>query len=109
MRNAFGFTPITDVPVVLTFNADFVTSIVRKDGTNWPDGTVIKFRFDDPSNTVWPATITGPTASWSVDKPDVISLLESKLRDLNAELLYTDGTGLDLVWYLCETKRYGSA
>lgn len=75
----FGLVPEIGV-VALTRYGDFVTEIKTEDGVPWPDEARWEFRFlpDGSDWVIWPATISGDTASFAVDKADVASLLASK-------------------------------
>lgn len=81
--------------VTLIRGGDFVTSLVRTDGDDWPDTAGAHLDFDDDDATSWVATVAGPAISWAVDKVDVAALIERSPQ--NARLFYIDGD-TDLVW-----------
>lgn len=92
----FGFIPEPGT-MFLSQYSDFVSEIVSETGS-WPDNASIEFRYL-PNNittwTVWPATITGATASWDVDAATVAALLASGVTQYR--LFYTVGA-TELEW-----------
>ncbi|MEQ7847712.1 LtfC-like domain-containing protein [Nocardioides kribbensis] len=81
-----------DMELILTDGADFRADIINEVGgvdTNWPTGTSLTLSITgDAATYTWPATITGATASWSVDKADTALIsARSKVR-----LIYVNGT-----------------
>jgi hypothetical protein len=93
---SFGFVPVKGV-LYLSRYSDFVNELISSTGA-WPDGAVIDFRFLPANSTtwiIWPATITGPTATWDVDKVDVATVLAAGASQYL--LFYTQGTA-DLEW-----------
>jgi hypothetical protein len=90
---------VKSLNVDLTQDADFVATMRRRDGTDWPTGLEVKLKFSDSNSTEFVADVAGPTISWTIDKDVVNSLIDRK--PLTVQLLYTDpsvGAGLDLVW-----------
>jgi len=95
------------VPERLTVNlvpgADFVIALDSKDQTgeplDWPDTATISLVFNDTEGTIWPATVSGPTAAWNVDKAEVDALLSRypSRSSIRVRLVYVDGS-VDLVW-----------
>jgi len=98
MAVTLGLIPF-DLNVELAPDADFVSTITNNVG-NWAGGTAIELRLSASSSgsspTVWAAAVTGPTASWAVDKADVAAALAAGVS--YARLHYTDGAGDDLLW-----------
>lgn len=62
---SLGQTPHR-MTLVLSPDADFVATLTRSDGVDWPVGTSIELVVDE--NTPWAATVTGPSASWEIDE-----------------------------------------
>lgn len=107
MTASFGFEPQPGI-IRLSWQSDFIQTLLTRDGSDWPAGTVVKIAYDDDAVTVWTATVTGNSAAWAVDKTAVAALLTANPR-LTAEITYSDDSGTDLLWYDCTTKRYGRA
>lgn len=80
--------------VLLAEGADFVATITYDDG-DYPGGLSVDLKFDDPDDTVWPATIVGDTLTWDVDKAEVATLISGDPK--RAIVTWTDGA-LDLIW-----------
>lgn len=86
-------------PLVLTLSdgGDFTDSIRLRDKTtgadvNWPAGTTLALVFGTGQS--WPATISGASASWSVDKVTVAGI-----RDKTpVRVIYTNGTSDRPLW-----------
>jgi hypothetical protein len=95
-----GSTPL-DLNVRLAWDADFVWNITNNTG-NWPDGDSLELRLapsddTDATQTVWPATITGPVAAWNVtNDPDVKAAIAAGVK--YARLHYLAAAGGDLLW-----------
>ena len=98
MAVTLGLVPF-DLNVELAADADFVSTITNNVG-DWPGGIAIELRLSASSSgsspTVWPATISGPTASWVVNKSAVATALAAGVS--YARLHYIDGAGEDLLW-----------
>lgn len=98
MAVTLGLVPF-DLNVELAGDADFVSTITNNVG-NWAGGTVIELRLSASSGgsapSVWPATVSGPTASWVVDKAVVATALAAGVS--YARLHYIDAAGEDLLW-----------
>lgn len=87
-----GYKPVY-FTLHLTGGSDFVQTMRTLDGADWPDGTVVVLEVD--GQAPWPATVTGPDISWTIDR-DVIDALPRTAR--TATLRYSDGAGTDIVW-----------
>ncbi|VXC09174.1 hypothetical protein [Aeromicrobium sp. 9AM] len=85
--------------VVLTRDADFVSTLTNSDG-DWSPTCTIELRIGD--DTVWPATIVDNVASFDVDKVAVNDLLEDGATKVR--LFYTDGAA-DLCWAKGSVRR----
>lgn len=79
--------------VRLAADADFITTLQTQDGTDWPSTVSAELRF--PDGTVWAAALSGPNLTWSVDKADVNTLLDTRPKTVS--LFYIDGT-TDIEW-----------
>lgn len=93
---SFGTSPIPGV-IKLSRYSDFVTEMISNTGS-WPDTAQIEFRFlAANTNTwvTWPATISGPIATWNVDKDDVAAMLNTGAT--RYWLFYLEGD-YDLEW-----------
>lgn len=88
---SFGFTPTPGV-LNLSRYSDFLTELISDSGS-WPDNTGIEFHFM-PDNSgavmIWPAVITGPTASWDVPAATVATLLAAGVSQYR--LFYLEGS-----------------
>lgn len=89
----------------LTKGSDFISSLQTEDGSDWPAGTHIAIEMADLAT--WPATISGPTATWAVDKADVDAVLAQLPPIAKARVTYTDDSGVFLVWYTGKVRRHG--
>lgn len=103
----FGYVP-TPLTVHLTSDADFIQTLTAVDA--FPDGTVITLLIGpvgaSPGQaTAWTATVSGTTATFDVDKAQVLALGPG--TQLRAELTYTDGAGVDLTWMLGSVRWHG--
>jgi len=90
-----GLQPF-DLTVTLPSDGDFVCTLIAENG--WPVDTRIELRFlaagVDP--IVWPATIDGTDARWSVRSTVVKAAIAAK--PTAARLHYIDSAGEDLLW-----------
>jgi hypothetical protein len=92
---AIGAAP-TDLTVTLTTDTDFVATLTSSEP--WDDGIGIELwlmpAIGDP--VVWPATIDGTSATWTVDSADVATALETQPKLVR--LHYIDADGNVLLW-----------
>lgn len=92
-----GMNP-QDLVVELAAGGDFVAALAAT--PPWPTGTVLQLRFSSvPVETnpiIWPATVAGAVASWSVPAAAVQSVLDVDAR--YARLHYTASDGSTLIW-----------
>jgi hypothetical protein len=97
----FGFEPYSLRVHLIKADADFIGTIRTSDASAFPAGAVVKLKFGTDTPIVWQATVTGSDAVWNVDKVSVAALLAAPLtgRQLPAHITYTDGAGVDLVWF----------
>lgn len=72
--------------VVLAAGADFVATLTRNDGENWPSGAAVELELGE---TVWAALVTGDTLTWDVDEAVVATVLASP--PAKARLYYVNG------------------
>lgn len=96
MALVLGSTP-EELRVTLVRGADFVSTLRRKDGSNWPAGSQVLLEFikSTPPNVEWSATISTSTVVWNVDQVEVDALIAVKARAV--KLWYVEG-GLRLLW-----------
>lgn len=94
MAFTLGSAPDT-LKVVLVKGADFVSTLTRKDGTDWPVDTEVVLEFKTTSPVSWSATLTGSSAMWNVDQADVDALIAAKPRSV--KLWYVEGE-VRLLW-----------
>lgn len=59
-----GQTP-HQMTVVLSPGADFVATLIRSDGEDWPTGTAVDLVID--AGTPLAAVVTGPNVAWDID------------------------------------------
>lgn len=85
-----GYQPET-LRLILVAGADFTSTLTNRDG-DWSPTCVIELRLDD--GTSWPATISGDTATWDIDKVAVDQVIAGVRK---VALFYTDGAA-DLCW-----------
>lgn len=90
MALEFGTVPERGTMAVSRYG-DFVTEIVSDDGP-WPVGATLEFRFYPEGSSVitWAGTILDDTATWNVDKAQVVALLETGVSVFR--LFYISGT-----------------
>lgn len=104
MSVSLGFQPLY-CAVHLTNGADFYQPLQTPDGSDWPSGAVISLRFGTDPATTWTATISGSTATWNVDKVQVLAL--GYKSNVTAEVIYTDTSGADLTWFIGNVVWHG--
>jgi len=93
---ALGWKPPRLI-VNLNRDGDFIAELISDTGDFAVD-TEIELRFNrvGAASIVWPATITGDSARWEVDKVDVAIVLDAD--PISAKLHYGNATS-DIVWY----------
>lgn len=74
--------------LVLPTGADFVASLTRQDGTDWPAGPGIGVQIEVGAAT-WVATTAGPTVTWDVDEALVAAVIATAPK--KARLVYVNG------------------
>lgn len=95
----FGWVPL-EFTVALARGSDFVFTLIAD--PTWPAGIAIELRLsvtgpgENPSPTVWPATISGSNASWDVPAAAVGAVIDTGVRF--ARLRYREPDGSALVW-----------
>jgi hypothetical protein len=86
-----------DLTVVIPIGARFLCAL---DSSNpWPNGTQIELHLmNDPGDTpvIWPATISGSTATFDVPAGDVKTVTDARLS--LARLLYNPAGAGFLLW-----------
>lgn len=96
MTVALGWRP-QDFTVQLSGGGDFVATLVSQPA--WPVGTAMELHFSvtqvESSPIVWPATVTGDTASWDVVATEVDAVLS--VNACFVRLYYISG-GSTIVW-----------
>jgi hypothetical protein len=97
----FGFQPYSLHVHLIKQDADFIGTIRTSDASDFPAGAMVTLKFGTDTPIAWPATVSGSDAVWNVDKVAVAALLAAPLtgRQLPAHITYTDGAGVDLVWF----------
>lgn len=85
-----GYSP-TQMRLLLTAGADFVTTLVSQDG-DWPATAAITI---EVGTATWTATLTGPEARFDVDQTEVDAVIAQTPRSFR--LWYTDGEAR-LMW-----------
>lgn len=89
-----GWRPQPGYNVNLGRDNDFVQTLTRTDGQPWPAGTVVRLLLGD--TVTWPATVSGASLVWNVDKATVNTVLDTLTTRPKARIVYTDAAGLDL-------------
>lgn len=102
MTVALGWRP-QDFIVQLSGGGDFVASLVATPA--WPDGTALELHFSvtqtESSPIVWPAVVSGDTATWDVPASQVTAVLAACASFVR--LYYTSG-GSTIVWMTGRTS-----
>jgi hypothetical protein len=100
-----------ELNVPLPRNGTFLWQVTNPTG-DWAGGESLELRFyavdpasaDNPTNTAWPATITGAVAAWAVAPDDVQAVLDAGLN--YAALYYIDTAGEPIIWAKGRTNAY---
>lgn len=100
MTTPIGFTPYKVEVELIKADSDFVATIRTSDSSNFPAGAAVTLKFLTDPVTTWPATVSGATATWGVDKTLVATLLAASAgAAVKATIIYSDGAGVDLEWF----------
>ena len=88
-----GFVPVP-ITVALPTDGDFVATL--QSSSAWPSGASVSLKFIGSSTTTWTATLSGNNMQFNKTASQVNTLLATDQKSV--ELLYTDSTGVNLVW-----------
>lgn len=88
--------------LVLVDDADFITSLLRTDGDDWPVGLEATIEVLTSPPTEWDGELDGEYIRWNVDVAEVQPVYDA--RPKKAKLWYVDG-GVRILWATGTVER----
>lgn len=86
---SLGQTPHR-MTTVLSPGADFVATLTRNDGVDWPVGTGVQLVVEGQV-APWAAVVAGPSLTWEIDEAVVDAVIATNLAK-KGKLYYINGT-----------------